>query len=160
MLNNSSSSSDNIIILIGGVVGGVVVGVILLIIIVVLCIVCVRRRHRKENTGVIDEHNSLVEHVYDTIDSCVPATPHDVPRKTSEDIRNFVQQNKQSYGEENKRNTINPPTYEVSTGESATSGIRAHQSLSDDGTTKESNGAEPNGGYGVVNQYKSDNPNL
>ena len=122
----SNNSSDNII-LIGGVVGGVVGGVILLLIITgILCIVCIRR-----------SRNTIYSHV--------PATPvpsYDVPRKTSEDLHNYVQLNDQSYGEGNKRNTNNSPTYEVSTGEdrvttpNTTSGIRAHQSLSDD-TSKE-----------------------
>ena len=75
----------------------------------------------------------------------VPATPvpsYDVPRKTSEDGRNYVQLNEQSYGERSNKNTNNPPTYEASTGEdrvtalSTASDIRAYQSLSDD-TPKE-----------------------
>ena len=141
MLNNSS---DNII-LIGGVVGGIAGGVILLLIITgILCIVCIRRPHMNIVT-VEHTRTVIVDHIYNTIDSRVPATPvpsYDVPRKTSEDGRNFVQLNEQSYGERNKRNTNNPPTYEESTGEdrvialSTTSDIRAHQSSSDD-TPKE-----------------------
>ena len=144
MLNNSS---DNIAVLIGGVVGGVVgVVILLLIVTAILCIVCIRRCRR--NTK-IEGHINLIDHnddhIYDSIDSLVPATTvpsQDVPRKTSEDGCNFVEPNEQSYGEGNKRNTINPLTYEVSTGEdrvttfSTNSDFRAHQPLSDD-TTKE-----------------------
>ena len=157
MLNNSGSSSDNIT---GGVVGGVMgVVILLLIITAVLCIVCMRMSHKKEALPVNEvventvtmERTETVERTetmdqYNTINSRVPATTvlpsYDVSRQTSKDGHNFVQLNEQSYGEGNKRNTINPSTYEVCTGEervtafSTITSIRAHQSLSDD-TTKE-----------------------
>ena len=139
MLNNSS---DNITILIGGVVGGVVgVVILLLIITAILCIVCMRRCCRRDKT---EERNIIIsiDHEYDEITDSDPAAPYEVPRKTSEDERNFIQPNEQSYIEGSRRNTINSPSYEVCTGEdrvtafSTTSNIRAHQSLSNDTTTE------------------------
>ena len=153
---------------------------------------CRRKESSIENTE-IEGHINLIDcdhnddHIYDSIDSLVPAITvpsQDVPRKMSEDGCNFVEPNEQSYGERNKRNTINPLTYEVSTGEdrvtasstSTTSDIRAYQSLSDD-TTKEYDpcacthvhahddqplhvhslkSARSNTVYGVVNQPQSD----
>ena len=135
-LNNSSG---DITVLIVGVVGGVVgIVILLLIITAVLCIVCMRRCCRRDKT----EEDDLIDHEYDEITDVDPATPYEVPRRTGEDERNFVQPNEQSYIEGSRRNTINSPSYEVCTGEdrvtafSTTSDIRAHQSLSDD-TTKE-----------------------
>ena len=140
MLNNSS---DNIVILIGGVVGGVVgVVILLLIITAILCIVCMRRCRRKEASIENDEIEgyNLIDQNDDHIDPATTVPSQDVPRKTSEDGCNFVEPNEQSYGEGSRRNTINPLTYEVSTGEnrvtasSTTLDIRAHQPLSDDAT--------------------------
>ena len=86
-----------------------------------------------ENT-VAMEHNVIMDHdhIYNSIDS------RNVPRKTSEGGRNFVQPNEQSYADEEN----NPPSYEASMREdrvtafSTTSDIRAHQStaLNDDAT--------------------------